>query len=76
MGQSADLDRLKQIANKHNLILVERCSSGAIWPEYKGKPIGGLTAAGFFPLLPAKKSWHIRREGGAVTTNDEIYTNC
>ncbi|HMN49840.1 MAG TPA: DegT/DnrJ/EryC1/StrS family aminotransferase [Ignavibacteriaceae bacterium] len=68
-GQSADLDPLKQIANKHNLILVEDAAQAHL-AEYKGKPIGGLTAAASFSYYPGKNLGAFG-EGGAVTTNDE-----
>ncbi len=68
-GQSADLDPLKQIANKYNLILVEDAAQAHL-AEYKGKPIGGLTAAASFSYYPGKNLGAFG-EGGAVTTNDE-----
>lgn len=68
-GQSADLDPLKEIAKKHNLILVEDAAQAHL-AEYKGKPIGGLTAAASFSYYPGKNLGAFG-EGGAVTTNDE-----
>jgi dTDP-4-amino-4,6-dideoxygalactose transaminase len=68
-GQSADLDPLKEIAKKHNLILVEDAAQAHL-AEYNGKPIGGLTAAASFSYYPGKNLGAFG-EGGAVTTNDE-----
>lgn len=68
-GQSADLDPLKEIAKKHNLILVEDAAQAHL-AEYKGRPIGGLTAAASFSYYPGKNLGAFG-EGGAVTTNDE-----
>lgn len=68
-GQSADLDPLREIAKKHNLILVEDAAQAHL-AEYKGKPIGGLTAAASFSYYPGK-NLGAYGEGGAVTTNDE-----
>ncbi len=72
-GQSADLDPLKEIAKKHNLILVEDAAQAHL-AEYKGKPIGGLTAAASFSYYPGK-NLGAYGEGGAVTTNDEELFN-
>lgn len=72
-GQSADLDPLKEIAKKHNLILVEDAAQAHL-AEYKGTPIGGLTAAASFSYYPGK-NLGAYGEGGAVTTNDEALYN-
>lgn len=72
-GQSADLDPLKEIAKKHNLILVEDAAQAHL-AEYKGKPIGGLTAAASFSYYPGK-NLGAYCEGGSVTTNDEALFN-
>ena len=72
-GQSADIDPLKEIAKKHNLILVEDAAQAHL-AEYKGKPIGGLTAAASFSYYPGKNLGAFG-EGGAVTTNDEELFN-
>ncbi len=72
-GQSADLDPLKDIAKKHNLILVEDAAQAHL-AEYKGKPIGGLTSAASFSYYPGKNLGAFG-EAGAVTTNDEELYN-
>lgn len=72
-GQSADLDPLKEIAKKHNIILVEDAAQAHL-AEYKGKTIGGLTAAASFSYYPGK-NLGAYGEGGAVTTNDEVLYN-
>lgn len=72
-GQAADIDPLKEIAKKHNLILVEDAAQ-AHFAEYKGKPIGGLTAAASFSFYPGKNLGAFG-EAGAVTTNDEELFN-
>lgn len=72
-GQSADIDPLKEIARKHDLILVEDAAQAHL-AEYKGKPIGGLTAAASFSYYPGK-NLGAYGEGGAVTTNDEALYN-
>jgi len=72
-GQSADLDPLKEIAKKHNLMLVEDAAQAHL-AEYKVKPIGGLTAAASFSYYPGKNLGAFG-EAGAVTTNDEELYN-
>ena len=72
-GQSADIDPLKEIAKKHNLILVEDAAQAHL-AEYKGKLIGGLTSAASFSYYPGK-NLGAYGEGGAVTTNDEALFN-
>ncbi|MBK7631086.1 MAG: DegT/DnrJ/EryC1/StrS family aminotransferase [Ignavibacteriales bacterium] len=72
-GQSADLDPLKEIAKKHKIILVEDAAQAHL-AEYKGKPIGGLSAAASFSYYPGK-NLGAYGEGGAVTTNDEALFN-
>ena len=68
-GQSADIDQLKAIAKKYNLILVEDAAQAHL-AEYKGKKVGGLTDATSFSFYPGKNLGAFG-EGGAVTTNDE-----
>jgi dTDP-4-amino-4,6-dideoxygalactose transaminase len=68
-GQSADIDPLKEIAKKNNLILVEDAAQAHL-AEYKGTPIGGLTDAASFSYYPGKNLGAFG-EGGAVTTNNE-----
>ncbi|MFZ1519508.1 MAG: DegT/DnrJ/EryC1/StrS family aminotransferase [Ignavibacteriaceae bacterium] len=72
-GQSADLDPLKEIAKKHNILLVEDAAQAHL-AEYKGKPIGGQAAAASFSYYPGK-NLGAYGEGGAVTTNDEALFN-
>jgi perosamine synthetase len=68
-GNPLDLDRLNEIAKKHNLIIIEdaACSLGA---EYKGKKVGTGVHMATFSLHPRK--FITTGEGGLITTdNDE-----
>lgn len=67
-GQAADMDALKEIADKHNIYLVEDAAQSHI-AEYKGKKIGGLGIASSFSFYPGK-NLGAYGEGGAVMTND------
>ena len=68
-GQPADMDAIKEIAKKHNLIVVEDCAQSHL-AEYKHKKTGGLASAASFSFYPGK-NLGAYGEGGAVTTNDE-----
>ncbi|MDI6741093.1 MAG: DegT/DnrJ/EryC1/StrS family aminotransferase [Candidatus Edwardsbacteria bacterium] len=68
-GQPADMDPLREIADKHGIKLVEDCAQSHI-AEYKGKPVGGLGAASSFSYYPGK-NLGAYGEGGAVATNDD-----
>ncbi|MCF8267091.1 MAG: DegT/DnrJ/EryC1/StrS family aminotransferase [Ignavibacteriales bacterium] len=68
-GQPADLDPLRKIADKHNILLVEDAAQ-AHNAEYKGKKIGGLAKSASFSFYPGK-NLGAYGEGGAVTTNDD-----
>ena len=66
-GQPCDYDRLREIADKHNLVLVaDGCH--ALGAEYKGKRVGSLADITVFSFHPVK---HITTgEGGMIVTND------
>lgn len=71
LGNSYDLDKIMQIADKYNLWVIED-SCDALGGEYKGKKIGTIGHIGTFSFYPAH---HLTMgEGGAVITNDtELY---
>jgi 8-amino-3,8-dideoxy-alpha-D-manno-octulosonate transaminase len=71
-GSMADLDALKAICDKHNLLLLEdACQS--IGGTYKGKKLGTIGHAGTFSFDFVKTI--TCGEGGVVMTNDEsVYT--
>jgi dTDP-4-amino-4,6-dideoxygalactose transaminase len=68
-GQPADLDKLKAIADKHNIFLVEDCAQ-AHFSEYKGRKVGGCGVTSSFSFYPGK-NLGAYGEAGAVVTNDE-----
>lgn len=67
-GQSADLDPIFAIAERHNLIVIEDAAQ-AHGSLYKGKRVGALGRAGCFSFYPGK-NLGAYGEGGAVVTND------
>ena len=73
-GHPCDIDKLNEIANKYNLILIEDAaqSHGA---EFKGKKTGSFTNSSAFSFDPTK---NIATCGGGcvVTNNDSIADYC
>ena len=66
-GSMADLDALKAICDRHNLILLEDACQ-AIGASYKGKKLGTIGDAGCFSFDYVKTI--TCGEGGAMVTND------
>lgn len=69
-GSMADLDALKAICDKHNLILLEDACQ-ALGGTYKGKPLGSYGDLGCFSFDYVKTI--TCGEGGAVITNNKEY---
>lgn len=67
-GQCADIDPLLEIAQQHNLYVIEDAAQ-AIGSEYKGRRAGSLGHIGCFSFFPSKNLGAFG-DGGAVTTND------
>lgn len=67
-GQPADLDPLLEIAQQHDLKLIEDAAQ-AHGAEYKGRRIGGIGDAACFSFYPGKNLGGFG-DGGMVTTND------
>lgn len=67
-GQPADLDRIKEIADRHKLYLLEDAAQSHL-AEYKGKKIGSHGISASFSFYPGKNLGALG-EGGAVVTND------
>lgn len=67
-GYPCEMDKIMEIAKKHNLVIVED-SAHAVGSIYKGKKIGSLGPLSCFSFYPNKNITTI--EGGIVTTQDE-----
>ena len=67
-GQAVELDAIRAICQKHNLILIEDAAH-SIGTGYKGQPIGSIADITTFSFHPVKTV--TAGEGGAVTTNDK-----
>ena len=67
-GQTADMDAILDIANRHAIPVVEDACQ-AHGAEYKGRGAGSLGVAACFSFYPGKNLGACG-EGGAVTTDD------
>lgn len=68
-GRTADMDRIQQIADRHNLYIIED-SAQALGSKFKGRFAGTFGRAGVFSFYPAKILGCFG-DGGAVVTNDD-----
>ncbi len=68
-GQPAQLDKVKALADKHHLVLVEDCAQSHL-ATLNGQSTGTFGLAGCFSFYPGK-NLGAYGEGGAVITNDE-----
>jgi perosamine synthetase len=66
-GVPADLNRIIDIARRHNLLVIEDACE-AIGAEYDGQKVGALGDVGVFGFYPNKQI--TTGEGGAVVTNN------
>lgn len=67
-GQSVDMDSIRKIADKYNLLIIEDAAH-ALGSEYKGCKVGtksDMTEFSFHPVKPITTG-----EGGVVVTNNE-----
>ena len=68
MGQPCDIERIMQIAKKHNLKVIEDAAQAHL-SEYKGKKLGTIGDVGCFSFQSSKTI--ACGEGGAVIGSDE-----
>ena len=67
-GIACDMDKIMEIANRHNILVVEDAAQ-AIDSCYKGKPLGGIGHLGCFSFHETKNIT-AGGEGGLLTVND------
>ncbi|MBR5754821.1 MAG: DegT/DnrJ/EryC1/StrS family aminotransferase, partial [Erysipelotrichaceae bacterium] len=72
-GQSCDMDKIMDIAERHDLKVVEDCAQahGTTW---KGKKVGSIGDIGCWSFYPTKNLGAFG-DGGALTTNNEEYAS-
>jgi len=68
-GQMADMDPITDIAEKHNLFVIEDAAQ-SISSTYKGRKAGSIGTCGAFSFYPTKNLSGIG-DGGMVVTNNE-----
>lgn len=69
-GQPCDMESLRALADKHQLVLIEDCAQ-AYWAEYNGQKIGTLGDMACFSLQQSK---HITcGEGGLMATSNDQF---
>jgi len=67
-GQPCDMDAIVDLANRHDLAIVEDCAQ-AIGATYREQVVGSIGAAGCFSFFPSK-NLGCMGDGGMITTND------
>lgn len=67
-GQSADMDAIVAIADKHGLAVIEDAAQAHL-AQYKGRPVGGIGTLAGFSFYPGK-NLGAYGEGGITLTND------
>lgn len=70
-GVSCDMDKIMDIAHRHNLFVVEDAAQ-AIDSYYKGRPLGGIGHLGCFSFHETKNVT-AGGEGGLLVVNDERF---
>ncbi len=72
-GQSCDMDKIMDIAKRHNLYVIEDCCQ-AVGATYKGKKVGSFGDVGCFSFYPTKNLGTMG-DGGMAVTNSEYLKN-
>jgi perosamine synthetase len=69
-GHPADLERLRALADRHGLVVIEDAAH-ALGAAYQGRRVGGISHMSVFSFHPVK---HLTTgEGGMVTTDDATF---
>ncbi|WP_341301632.1 DegT/DnrJ/EryC1/StrS family aminotransferase [Lysinibacillus sp. FSL H8-0500] len=73
-GQMVDMESLRAIAIKYNLVLIEDAAQ-AIGAKQNGQPVGELGIAATYSFFPTKNLGAYGDAGMLVTNNDELAEN-
>lgn len=69
-GVSCEMDKIMELANKYNLLVVEDAAQG-VMSSYKGKALGTIGNFGCYSFHETKN--YSMGEGGAILFNDNSY---
>lgn len=73
-GQSADMSAIQEIADHHNLPILEDAAEAHL-AEFDGRKVGSIGEAAIFSFTPSKPM--TTGEGGMITTdNDDLAEKC
>jgi len=72
-GNPANMDKIIEIANKHNIDIIEDCAQ-SVGAKYKNRYTGTFGIAGTVSFFPTK-NLGCAGDGGAIITNDETFYN-
>lgn len=70
-GQSANMVKLKEICDRHNLFLIEDCAQ-AHFAEFKKQKVGTFGDLGTFSFFPGKNLGAYGDAGAIITNNDDL----
>lgn len=70
-GQPADMKVIKELAEKHNLYLIEDCAQ-AHFAEFEGKKVGTFGDVATFSFYPGKNLGAYGDAGAIITNDDEL----
>jgi dTDP-4-amino-4,6-dideoxygalactose transaminase len=70
-GQPAEIEKIRQICEKHNLYLIEDCAQ-AHFAEYNNQKVGTFGIAGTFSFFPGK-NLGAYGDAGAIISNDDDF---
>lgn len=74
-GQPAGMDRINEIAKKHDLLVIEDACQ-AVGASYEGKMAGSIGNVGCFSFFPTKNLGAFGDAGMITTDDDDIATIC
>jgi len=74
-GQAADMDKLMEIAQKHNLYIIEDCAQSH-FTKYKGKNVGTFGTGSTFSFYPGKNLGAYGDAGCILTNDDALAGKC